>query len=72
MREKNKFSNSSILSSGSAFLIGMGSVFNLWGDHYISRYSKSRLETDEEAMAADWRAIGKDLYDAIDAERNDG
>ena len=56
---------SSKLYANSNFVIGMGSVFNILGSYFDYNYSKSEIESDNDAIKRDWEVIGGDLTSSI-------
>ena len=49
----------------SSFLIGFGSVFNLFGNYYTFKTFKSSEEADYKALESDWGVIGQDIDASI-------
>ncbi len=45
----------------SSFLIGVGSVFNLFGNYYTFKTSKTSSEADYKALQSDWGVVGQDI-----------
>ncbi len=58
---------SSPLLQKNSFLIGLGSVLNISGAYFDYNYSNSAREADSRALQSDWRNVGKDIRDSIDA-----
>ncbi len=49
------------LTATSTFVIGMGSVLNIGGNHFQYNRSATSEEADEIALASDWQVIGQDI-----------
>jgi hypothetical protein len=49
----------------SDFFIGMGSVFNMYGNYFKFNYSLTEEEADSKAIEYDWAITGQDIEDAI-------
>jgi len=45
--------------------IGIGSIFNIYGNYWMFNYSKSGGEADAKALENDWGVIGQDIKEAI-------
>ena len=56
---------SSDLYSESSFLDGLSSIFNLAGNNFDYRYSKTHQEADNRAIKKDWEIVGRDLFSSI-------
>lgn len=54
------------LCARSSFLTGIGSVLNIRGDFFD--YNRSE-DADAIAISEDWRAVGRDIQDALDKAR---
>jgi hypothetical protein len=54
------------LTATSTFVIGMGSVLNLGGNHFSYNGSASPEEADQVAIASDWAIIGQDVRAGIE------
>jgi hypothetical protein len=50
------------------FIIGAGSVFNLFGNFFDYNISETEQEADTRAIANDWKLIGQDLLEVISRE----
>ncbi|MGD2034873.1 MAG: hypothetical protein PVF73_07450 [Bacteroidales bacterium] len=59
------FKSSSELYYKPSFLDGMGSVFNIRGNHFDYNYSKNGAEADINAIRRDWDIVGNDLFNSI-------
>jgi hypothetical protein len=56
-----------------SFGSGAARSLDLWGTFDDYNRSDNPAEADAKAIAADWRVVGQDIYDAIekvDSERN--
>lgn len=56
-----------------SFASGAARSLDLWGTFDDYNRSESPAEADAKAIAADWRVVGQDIYDAIekvDSERH--
>ncbi len=49
------------LTVTSTFLIGMGSVLNIGGDHFPYKRSATPEDADSIALESDWAIIGQDI-----------
>ncbi|MEN5132364.1 hypothetical protein [Elizabethkingia anophelis] len=47
------------------FLIGIGSILNIFGVFFSYNYSKSPEEADKRAITCDWKMVGKDFENAL-------
>ena len=56
--------NKSILPKNN-FWIGLGSIFNIFGNYFTKRPKKDGLQADIKAIASDWRAVGNDIRKVI-------
>ena len=63
----NPFYPSSGLYSPSNFFDGIGSAFNIGGNYYVFKSSKSSVEADLKAIRRDWEVVGEDLRNAINS-----
>lgn len=52
--KKSKFKN--------RFIIGLGSIFDVWGSYFNYHYAKS----DRKAIKNDWKVLSKDFEDVLD------
>ena len=58
--------NKSIFSlSKNNFWIGLGSIFNIFGNYFMTRPNKDALQADINAIASDWWAVGNDIRKVI-------
>lgn len=48
-----------------SFLIGLGSIFNLFGIFFTYNYSKTPQEADKKAITCDWNMVGNDFKNAL-------
>ena len=56
-----------------SFIGGMARVLDLGGTLNVYNNSATEEDADAQALRSDFKAIGKDLYDAIEAvERKNG
>jgi hypothetical protein len=56
-----------------SFGSGVARTLDLWGSFDEYNRSESPADADATAIAADWRVVGQDIYDAmekVDSERN--
>jgi len=60
---------SDFLFPKTSFLIGCGSVFDIWGGYYSFNQSAVSGGDDERALACDWAMVAEDLRAAVEAER---
>lgn len=44
------------------FIIGLGSIFDVWGSYFNYHYAKS----DSKAIRDDWKVLGKDFEDVME------
>lgn len=63
MNNKNR---TDFLLPRNSFLIGLGSVLNLFGSYFEYNYSESDQEADTKATKSDWEVVGQDMKDAVD------
>lgn len=56
--------NKSILPKNN-FWIGLGSIFNIFGNYFTKRSKKDGLQADIKAIASDWWAVGNDIRKVI-------
>ena len=49
------------LTATSTFIIGMGSVLNIGGDHFQYNRSATPEEADKIALESDWKMVGQDI-----------
>jgi hypothetical protein len=49
------------LTATSTFVIGMGSVLNVGGNHFSYNKSATPEEADQVALASDWAIIGQEI-----------
>ncbi len=54
------------LTATSTFVIGMGSVLNLGGNHFRHNSSATPEEADQIALASDWAVVGQELRAGLD------
>jgi hypothetical protein len=57
---------SDFLFAEPSFLSGTARLLDLWGKYDQYNQSRTPLEADARAIAADWIITGQDLQDAID------
>lgn len=48
------------------FILGMGSLFNIFGFYFRYNRSETAQKADTAAIRNDWAVIGQDLQKAID------
>lgn len=48
----------------SSFLIGVASIFDLYGSSLKIKYLEQDEDDDTEALFNDWKVVGEDLYTA--------
>jgi hypothetical protein len=70
MRQRKKL-RSDFLFPSTGYLVGMGSVINIFGKYYLFNYSHSEGEADTKALMSDWINVGKDIEESIDNNRDD-
>jgi hypothetical protein len=58
--------NTDFLTATSTFVIGMGSVMNVGGNHFHHNSSSTPEEADQIALESDWAIIGQELRAALD------
>lgn len=63
---KNKTKSTYLLPSNS-FLVGFGSILNIFGIYFSYNYSKTEKEADYKAIACDWKMVGNDIRNALKA-----
>lgn len=54
------------LTATSTFVIGMGSVLNVGGNHFHYNTSATPEEADQIALESDWAVIGQELRAGLD------
>ena len=59
----NTYKTDFLVSTGS-FLIGAGSVMNIYGNYFQYNYSKDGEEADRLSLYRDWRMVGQDIEEA--------
>ena len=57
----NKNFKTDFLMATSTFLVGMGSVLNIGGEHFPYSKSGTPEEADSIALESDWAIIGQDI-----------
>lgn len=63
---KNR-TKSSYLLPLNGFLIGFGSILNIFGVYFSYNYSKTEQEADYKSIACDWNMVGNDIRNALKA-----
>lgn len=63
------YNESTFLFAEPSFLSGIASIVDLNGSLRNYNTSATPEEADERALAADWRAVGKDIENAIETEK---
>jgi hypothetical protein len=53
------------LAARNGYVVGAGSIFNIFGNYHYLCFSKSSQEADAKALASDWGNVGKDIKKAI-------
>jgi hypothetical protein len=48
-----------------SFVVGIGSIFNVFGNYYKFNTSKTSVEADFKAIESDWGVVGQDIEKAI-------
>ena len=43
------------------FFVGVGSIFNIFGNYCEFNYSNGPNEADYKAISSDWNAVGNDI-----------
>ncbi|SIS83138.1 hypothetical protein SAMN05421789_10824 [Kaistella chaponensis] len=46
------------------FIVGLGSIFNIYGDYFEYNTSDTPEEADRKALSSDWNIVGADLEEA--------
>ena len=64
MDKKNLFETTHLFKTTS-FLIGLGSILNIFGNYYRFNTSKTTKEADHKAIESDWGVTGQDINKAI-------
>ncbi len=49
------------LTAASTFVIGMGSVLNIGGNHFAYNKATTPEEADRIALESDWAMVGQDI-----------
>jgi len=65
------FKLSSDLYYKPSFIDGMGSVFNVRGNHFDYKYSANANEADINAIRRDWSIVGDDIRNSIQFHSNE-
>ncbi|MRI63687.1 hypothetical protein EDM00_06750 [Ornithobacterium rhinotracheale] len=47
------------------FLVGMGSIINIFGSYFSYNYSKTPNEVDQKAISCDWKMVGLDFKNSL-------
>lgn len=63
MSDKNLFHTDYLTAN--SFLIGMGTIFNLYGSYFKYNYSRTSQEADKIAIANDWHIVGQDIKNCV-------
>lgn len=61
LQQEKKLNSTTFLLPKNNFLVGLGSVFNVFGKYFTYNYSKSAQEADMNAIASDWTMVGEDF-----------
>lgn len=56
---------SDFLFAAPSFLSGAARLFDLAGTYDAYNTSSSELEADRRALLADWRVVGRDIFEAM-------
>ena len=64
--EKKHTCRTDFLFSTPSFLTGAGSIFNIRGNYFRFKLSRSSELADMRAMQSDWCMVGKDLRKAFE------
>lgn len=59
------FYRTDYLFSKNSFLIGMGSILNIFSSYYAFNSSRTEKQADSIAIESDFGVIGKDIYSVI-------
>lgn len=62
---KNQKFKTTFLLPKNSFLIGMGSILNIFGVYFTYNYSKTEQEADNKAITCDWNMVGMDFKNAL-------
>lgn len=64
--KKSKKKKGAFLLPTVSFVTGMGSIFNVSGNFYQFKTSRTPLEADMRAIKSDWEKVGEDFKDAME------
>lgn len=70
MEKKEKYTSGFLFATPS-FLMGAGTVFNLAGNYYEFNTAQSGADADRLAIENDFRMVGLDIYDSVEALAED-
>ena len=68
--DRNKYKTNKLFPVPS-FIVGMGSVFNVFGNYFQFTYSKKPGNADFDALENDWDILGKDFSKALKKFENE-
>jgi hypothetical protein len=66
-----KLAQTDFLFAQPSFSSGIARTLDLWGTFDDYNRCDTTAEADAVAIAADWRVVGQDLYDAMDEVKRD-
>jgi hypothetical protein len=69
--KEHKIYPTGFLYTTPSFILGAGSVLNIFGDYFEYNSSESGFEADEKAIKNDFKLIGEDINKAIEQIRRE-
>jgi hypothetical protein len=63
--------NKDLITPNQSFWIGVGSIWNIAGNYYKFHIPSYRWQSDVDAIASDWAAVGNDIKVAINKFENE-
>lgn len=65
-KQKNLRKKPEYLLPRNSFIIGLGSVLNIFGAYFHLDYSSSPKNIDEKAITSDWNMVGDDFRKVLE------